>query len=377
MKFPLVGTGDRLAMADYQAVADRYKVPLAHVRAVAKVEAAGSGWSGRLIKALYEGHVCYRNATGKTRNALVRKGLAWPRWDRSRYARGTPAQHDRIRDAVKIAGDAGFKAASYGLGQVLGENAKMCGFDSAEEMVRYNLRGEAEQLDTMFRFIRGAKLMTALRRGQWKAFARGYNGPGYAKNRYDTKLAAAARLYTRSPAHGLDHNGNIAQRVAKPSEPDPNVRDVQKRLNALGYGPLQVDGWSGSRTRAAVLKFQEAHPDLKNDGIIGPNTMAALERAAERLEQRDTKQVAEATGTVKPAVLAGAGAVATAVPGLPWQVGVGVVVAAVAIIAGVILYRRWYASRFDQELEHDHNRAQGLVTEVEAWADRPREFARV
>jgi len=31
----------------------------------------------------------------------------------------------------------------------------------------------------------------ALRKRNWAAFAKAYNGPGYAKNQYDTKLAAS------------------------------------------------------------------------------------------------------------------------------------------------------------------------------------------
>jgi lysozyme family protein len=54
---------------------------------------------------------------------------------------------------------------------------------------------------------------------------------------------------------------------------------VQQSLNKLGFGPLQVDGNYGRRTRAAVLAFQQAH-GLEADGLAGPVTDAAIEKAA-------------------------------------------------------------------------------------------------
>lgn len=54
---------------------------------------------------------------------------------------------------------------------------------------------------------------------------------------------------------------------------------VQQALNALGYGPLLVDGSYGKITRAAVFDFQRAHPPLAVDGVAGPQTWAALEAA--------------------------------------------------------------------------------------------------
>lgn len=36
-----------------------------------------------------------------------------------------------------------------------------------------------------------------LQRKDWAGFARGYNGPGYAKNRYDIKLANAYKKYSK------------------------------------------------------------------------------------------------------------------------------------------------------------------------------------
>jgi lysozyme family protein len=50
---------------------------------------------------------------------------------------------------------------------------------------------------------------------------------------------------------------------------------LQKSLNDLGFGPLDVDGLVGRKTRAAVAAFQQEN-GLDPDGITGPKTEAAI-----------------------------------------------------------------------------------------------------
>lgn len=60
------------------------------------------------------------------------------------------------------------------------------------------------------------------------------------------------------------------------------VHDVywlQASLNKLAYGPLDVDGHVGPKTREAIKRFQADHPPLVADGISGPQTEAALVKA--------------------------------------------------------------------------------------------------
>ena len=58
--------------------------------------------------------------------------------------------------------------------------------------------GAAAHLDAFVNFIKANKLDGTLRAKNWAAFARGYNGPGYAQNAYDKKMAEAyARWKTR------------------------------------------------------------------------------------------------------------------------------------------------------------------------------------
>ncbi len=53
---------------------------------------------------------------------------------------------------------------------------------------------------------------------------------------------------------------------------------LQESLNTLMKAGLDVDGSFGKRTAMAVQQFQEAH-GLTADGLVGPQTLAALETA--------------------------------------------------------------------------------------------------
>ncbi len=61
---------------------------------------------------------------------------------------------------------------------------------------------------------------------------------------------------------------------------------VQAALSRLGFAPGSVDGEWGPKTKAAVIAFQRA-AELKPDGIVGPQTIRALQAAvAEKAEPR-------------------------------------------------------------------------------------------
>ena len=75
-------------------------------------------------------------------------------------------------------------------------------------------------------------------------------------------------------------------RFVKQGEADPTVvQHVQRRLNAIGCGPVPENGAFGIDTVRAVKLFQARFPDpdgqpLKVDGVIGAVTWAALFGAA-------------------------------------------------------------------------------------------------
>ncbi len=54
-----------------------------------------------------------------------------------------------------------------------------------------------------------------------------------------------------------------------------DIKLIQKKLNDLNYGPLEVDGLNGKNTINAIKKFQK-DKGLESDGIVGPNTLSKL-----------------------------------------------------------------------------------------------------
>lgn len=68
-------------------------------------------------------------------------------------------------------------------------------------------------------------------------------------------------------------------------EYDEEIAQWQKILKSLGYYKGAIDGIAGPQGQAAVLAFQRDHPDLENDGLLGPATRAQLLRMAKARNQ--------------------------------------------------------------------------------------------
>lgn len=160
------------------------------IHAVLDVESRGAGFDrhGRPL-ILFEPHIFWREL-GDTpnRRRAVALGIAYPAWRPGAYP---PDSYPRLIQAIGIDETAALKAASWGLGQILGTNFKAAGFDSPQAMVAAMCDDEEHHLAAMVRFIKAAGLDRAIRAHDWRAFAKGYNGPGYATHDYHGRLARA------------------------------------------------------------------------------------------------------------------------------------------------------------------------------------------
>lgn len=204
MQNDFIGPARRATRADIEAAAATLRVDVATMRAVMEVESRNSGFDakGRPV-ILFEPHVFYRNLpAGARRDRAVKAGLAYKAWRRGNYPTGSAikrqdSNYARLAAAIEIDREAAYRAISIGLGQVLGENFKAAGYQSAEAMFLAARESEGVQLQQMANFIRANGLADELRRRDWAGFARRYNGPSYAKNRYDVLLARAYAKWTK------------------------------------------------------------------------------------------------------------------------------------------------------------------------------------
>ena len=94
--------------------------------------------------------------------------------------------------AALIDRDCALQSASWGLFQIMGFHWKALGYAHLQDFINAMYRSEAGQLDAFVRFIKiNPAIHKALKAHDWASFAKGYNGPAYKINQYDTKLAAA------------------------------------------------------------------------------------------------------------------------------------------------------------------------------------------
>jgi hypothetical protein len=221
--------------------------------AVIRVETRGWGFlADRRPQILYERHVFNRLTTGRF-NATA-PGISSTR--PGGYLGGR-REYDRLALALDLDRDAALSSTSWGVGQVMGFHARSLGFDNAERMVEAMTVSEDNQLDAMSRFIVDNDLHLALRSKNWTAFARRYNGPQFAKNRYDERLRYT---YDDLVANGL---------------PDLRLRSAQLRLLYRGFDPGPIDGVIGNVTRRALRGFQ-AEAGLPITGELDDETESRL-----------------------------------------------------------------------------------------------------
>ena len=202
------------------------------LHAVMDVESRGSGFDSRGRPAmLFEPHVFYRLLRGTERDAAVALGLARREWRRD-YP---PDSYPRLIRAMEINAEQALRSASWGLFQIMGFNAEACGYASARAMVEAFREDEEHHMQAVVAFLRTMELDDDLRRHDWAGFARGYNGPRYAENQYDKKLARAFAKWKAIPDTPWKRGTVIAtvrgEPVAVPAadahpkapDPDPEV----------------------------------------------------------------------------------------------------------------------------------------------------------
>lgn len=197
-----LATGQRdpkhLGDTDIVGAAQTLDVPVACVRTVNEVESTGSGFlpDGR-PKILFERHVFWRRleARGIDPAPIAAKYPNIVAQTTGGY-QGVAAEYTRLASAELVDPGAAYESASWGAFQVMGENWQRLGYSSVDDFVSRMENSEGDQLDAFVRYV-GADtgLLAALKARKWAVFAKGYNGPDYARNLYDAKLTQAYLKY--------------------------------------------------------------------------------------------------------------------------------------------------------------------------------------
>ncbi len=222
--------------------------------AVLSTETSGCGFlPDRRPKILFERHIFHALTGGAYDRS--HPGISQP--TAGGYGAGAANQYTRLAAALALNRVAALKSASWGIGQVMGENFLHAGFPTVDAMVDAMVASEDNQLAAMAAFIGASHLSAPLSQRDWTGFALGYNGPDYARHNYDGILR---QFYAQFMANGL---------------PDLTVRAVQVWLTYRQLDPKAIDGRPGPDTSAAISAFQ-VKEGMSVTGVIDAAVVAAL-----------------------------------------------------------------------------------------------------
>ncbi|HMF96370.1 MAG TPA: N-acetylmuramidase domain-containing protein [Vicinamibacterales bacterium] len=247
-----VGRSNPLTSNGMATVATNLSVGVQELWTVLNVETSGCGFlPDRRPEILYERHIFHRLTGARFDDGDLSDPTA------GGYGAGGAHQYDRLAAAMKLDRGAALQSASWGLGQVLGENFKVAGFPSVDEMIQAMSDSEDTQLVAVGAFIVGNRLDRALATHDWASFARGYNGPAFATNLYDVRLRGEFQKLSAGVLPNLD------------------IRAAQLFLTFRGFHPGPIDGFVGPRTRAALVAFQQQN-NLSPTGLVDDDLLEVL-----------------------------------------------------------------------------------------------------
>lgn len=192
----------RLTEEDYRQVAEELGVEVAAMKAVVEIEAGKShqGFSAPGLPIVNFDLSMFRRSASKHGVNLAKYYKSHPQvFNRSK--RGSQSVvNQRLKAARQIHNTAAVEGTFWGMFQIGGFNWKKCGAESIDDFVMKMSRSEHDQLELFANFLKSTGLDKHLRAKNWSAFARGYNGPAYARRGYHTRMASAYQRYKRQQA---------------------------------------------------------------------------------------------------------------------------------------------------------------------------------
>ncbi|MBD5307861.1 MAG: N-acetylmuramidase family protein [Bacteroides sp.] len=193
----------RLTDHDYTEVAKELGIEVAAMKAIVEIEAGREhkGFMAPGKPIINFDLTMFRRFASKNgvklEGQLAKHPEVFSQPNTRRYGSYQKAQYARLDGASQIDRKTAIYATFWGLFQIGGFNWKLCGTKDHEDFVTRMSTSEREQLELFAEFIKECGYLKHLKDKNWEAFARCYNGPGYAKKGYHTKMAAAYARYKR------------------------------------------------------------------------------------------------------------------------------------------------------------------------------------
>ena len=187
---------------DFNELSQRFNIEKAALKAIFTVEAGGkSGFlkeDPNIPVTLEEGHIFYKYIQNKHKNAaeIAKKhpDICYKSWTKKYYKTGLN-EYKRYLKAAEIDEECAMLATSWGMGQCMGFNYKVCGYNSVQEFVKAMYESEKNQLLAVCNFIKSNnKMYKALQNKDFKTFASIYNCSGQV-DYYGSKLEQAYNKY--------------------------------------------------------------------------------------------------------------------------------------------------------------------------------------
>jgi hypothetical protein len=193
-----------LALSDFATAARELACETAAVRAVGRVESGGrSGFDEKKRPALrYEGHYFQRLTHSRYDRSHPDLSNAYrsPQYRATHNLsgeRGADQQWGLLHRAFALAPDAAVMSCSWGMFQVMGENARTAGWPDLRVFVTDMFASEHQHLRAFLGHCRHKGLTRYLQTRNWARFAFGYNGKRYADHDYHGQMARYYAQYAR------------------------------------------------------------------------------------------------------------------------------------------------------------------------------------
>jgi len=231
-----------LTEQDFQRAAKKLRCEVPAIKAVAEVESRGKGfYASGFPVILFERHIFRKYTQGRYNSSHPH--LSGPAGN---YGAAGQHQINKFNEAFGLNPTAAMKACSWGKFQIMGFNHEVCGYEDVGSFVDAMKESEGKQLDAFVEFVIGNGLGIYLRTKNWASFAKRYNGAGYRKNNYDTKMASAYKRHSgvSTPAAVQTATDNTSPSEEPQNSEPPIIQNAEQIINTgdtASQTPAPVD----------------------------------------------------------------------------------------------------------------------------------------